>query len=61
MKNPQQKQGNNKKSYHKVRPYRLSDDTHSRFEKRKIGTWEHTMSKILDKLDEYENTDRTSA
>lgn len=54
MKNPQQKQGNNKKSYHKVRPYRLSNDTHLRLEKRKVGTWEHTFKKILDKLDEYD-------
>ena len=54
MKYPQQKQGYNKKSYHKIRFMRLSDATHSRLEAQKKGTWEHTLTKILDKLDKYD-------
>lgn len=50
------KQGYVTKSYHKKRQMRLSDATYSRLEKRKKGTWEHTLADILNKLEEYENT-----
>lgn len=55
MKTPQQKQGHDKKSFHKIRSIRISDETQSRLDAHKKGTWEHTFKNLLDKLEEYEN------